>query len=115
MTASLINCFYQNKFFVFSGFKNPLYHTLLTKIKNIVDRDTFKNRKIGDNNILRISIQSLGSPIWMAMDCENDTVASDYGQDLIQFMYCLRVVLRDTNAVAFITIPAHLFEARVIY
>lgn len=46
----------------------------------------------------------------MAMDCENDTISSDYGQDLLKFMYCLRVLLRDTHAVAFVTIPAHLFD-----
>ncbi|KAJ0179262.1 hypothetical protein K1T71_004974 [Dendrolimus kikuchii] len=92
------------------GFKNPLYHTLLANIKNIVDKDTFKNRKTVNNNILRISIQSLGSPVWMAMDSENDTVTSNYGQDLIKFMYSLRVILRDTNAVAFISVPSHLFE-----
>lgn len=47
------------------------------------------------------------------MDCD-DEVSGNYGQDLIKFMYSLRVILRDTNAVAFVTIPAHLFDVSVL-
>ncbi|CAH2268198.1 jg8204 [Pararge aegeria aegeria] len=42
------------------------------------------------------------------MDC--DDAQSGYGQDLIKFLYCLRMLVRDTNAVIFITIPSHLFD-----
>lgn len=45
----------------------------------------------------------------MAMDCEEEAHET-YGQDLIKFMYCLRVLIRDTNAIAFITMPSHLFD-----
>ncbi|CAG9791897.1 unnamed protein product [Diatraea saccharalis] len=89
------------------GFRNCLYSNLVHNIKNIVKK--YKNNKSEDKNILRICIQALGSPIWMAMDCE-DGCHDSYGLDLIKFMYCLRILLRDTNATAFITMPSHLFE-----
>lgn len=47
------------------------------------------------------------------MEC-GEEADSSYGQDLMKFMYCLRVLLRDTNAVAFVTIPGHLFDVRNI-
>ncbi|XP_072941887.1 elongator complex protein 4 [Epargyreus clarus] len=90
------------------GFKNNMYFKLLSTIKNATSKEEYKSSS-KNSNILRICIQSLGSPMWTAMDC-GDCAPSSYGQDLIKFIYCLRVVLRDTNAVAFITIPTHLFE-----
>lgn len=90
-----------------SGFRNALYFNLLNSIKEAVN--DYKSNGKQDKNILRISILSLGSPIWMALDCEEDS-HEGYGQDLIKFMYCLRVLLRDTSAVAFVTIPSHLFD-----
>lgn len=97
------------------GFRNNMYHKLLCTIRDNVSKEEFKKK-----NMLRISIHSLGSPIWMSMDSEQNINASTYGQDLIKFMYCLRVILRDTNAIAFVTIPAHLFDddhimRRVLY
>lgn len=91
-----------------AGFKNAMYHKLLTNIKEAVSKEEYQNNAKKNSNILRISIQSLGSPVWMAMDCEEDSSA--FGQDLIKFMYCLRVILRDTNAIAFVTVPSHLFD-----
>ncbi|XP_028177410.1 elongator complex protein 4-like [Ostrinia furnacalis] len=90
-----------------NGFRNGLYFKLLQNIKEAIK--DYKSNGKADKNILRISIQSLGSPIWMAMDCEEDS-HERYGKDLIKFMYCLRVLLRDTSAVAFLTIPSHLFD-----
>ncbi|XP_047023046.1 elongator complex protein 4 [Helicoverpa zea] len=92
-----------------NGFKNSLYHNLLSSIKELVSKEEYQSSVKKNSNILRIGIHSLGSPVWMAMDCDDEASAS-YGQDLIKFMYCLRVLLRDSNAVAFITIPAHLFD-----
>ncbi|XP_075972796.1 elongator complex protein 4 [Anticarsia gemmatalis] len=91
------------------GFKNGLYYKLLTSIKDAVSKEEYKSSVKKNSNVLRISIQSLGSPVWMAMDCEQEQDGS-FGQDLIKFMYCLRVILRDTNAIAFVTIPSHLFD-----
>ncbi|XP_045492166.1 elongator complex protein 4 [Colias croceus] len=91
------------------GFKNDLYMQLLAKIKTALSKEQYK-RSSKEKNILRISIQSLGSPNWMAMDCNEEPLDNSYGQDLIKFMYCLRLLLQDTNAVVFVTIPAHLFD-----
>lgn len=91
-----------------NSFKNDLYHTLLLKIKETLLKEEYRSNS-KNKNVLRISIQSLGSPIWMSMDCDDES-HSTYGQDLIKFLYCLRVLLRNTNAVAFITIPSHLFD-----
>lgn len=94
--------------FLLSAFKNDLYHTLLLKIKQTLLKEEYRSNS-KNKNVLRISVQSLGSPIWMSMDCDDES-HSTYGQDLIKFLYCLRVLLRNTNAVAFITIPSHLFD-----
>ncbi|CAH0397276.1 unnamed protein product [Chilo suppressalis] len=99
------------------GFRNCLYSNLLLRIKEIIK--DYENSKSKDKNILRICIQSLGSPIWMSIDCEEASL-DHYGQDLIKFMYCLRILLRDKNATAFVTVPSHLFEdehlmKRVLY
>ncbi|XP_013185728.1 elongator complex protein 4 [Amyelois transitella] len=92
------------------GFKNSLYSTLLTTIQKVLSKKEYKSSKKNNKNFLRISIQSIGSPIWMALDCDETSERNHYGKDLIKFMYCLRVMLRDTNAVAFISIPSHLFD-----
>ncbi|XP_050362777.1 elongator complex protein 4 [Nymphalis io] len=99
-------CLEQNENNV-NSFKNNLYHTLLINIKEALLKEEYKNNS-KNKNILRVCIQSLGSPIWMALDCDDDI--STYGQDLLKFVYCLRVLLRNTNAVAFVTIPSHLFD-----
>lgn len=91
-----------------------MFFKLLTEIKELVSKEEFQTSS-KSKNILRISIQSLGSPIWLAADCDEETANSDYGQDLIKFLYTLRVILRDTLAVAFITIPSHLFDVRSFF
>ncbi|CAB3224996.1 unnamed protein product [Arctia plantaginis] len=95
---------------VSNGFKNNLYYKLLTTIKETVCKEQYNSRNKQNSNVLRISVQSLGSPVWMAKDCEEEEPSRTYGQDLIKFMFCLRTFLRDTNAIAFITIPSHLFD-----
>lgn len=95
-------------YFIISVFKNSLYYSLLSNIKNVIEKDEYKSNS-KNKNILRIAIQSIGSPVWMAKDCEGD-LHSDYGCDLLKFIYCLRVMLRNTNAVVFMTVPTHLFE-----
>ncbi|XP_063635938.1 elongator complex protein 4 [Cydia splendana] len=92
------------------GLKNDIYFKLLTNIKEVLSRDTYKVSSKENSNILRINIQSLGSPPWMCLDCEEEGDAHMFGQDLLKFVYCLRVLLRGTTGVAFITSPAHLFD-----
>lgn len=96
------------------GFKNNLYYKLLKTIQEQVCKEQYKSRNKKDSNILRISVQSLGSPVWMAKDCEDEEPGRNYGQDLIKFIFCLRTILRDTNAVAFVSIPSHLFDASIL-
>ncbi|XP_022114574.2 putative elongator complex protein 4 [Pieris rapae] len=91
------------------AFRNGLFTQTLNKIKDVLANDLYR-RSSKNKNILRISIHMLGSPIWMSMDCDEEPLDNKYGHDLIKFMYCLRILLRDTNAVAFITIPSHLFD-----
>ncbi|CAK1551708.1 unnamed protein product [Leptosia nina] len=91
-----------------SCFKNVLYAKLLKKVKDALAKEEYK-RSSKSKKILRISIHMLGSPVWLAVDCDEE-LDNRYGHDLIKFMYCLRILLRDTNAVAFITIPSHLFD-----
>ncbi|XP_059060241.1 elongator complex protein 4 [Achroia grisella] len=93
-----------------TGFQNNLYSNLINVIKDTISQEEYQQRAKQNKNMLRISIQSLGSPIWMAMDCDETGVGMRYGHDLIKFIYCLRVLLRDTNAVAFVTLPSHLFD-----
>lgn len=47
------------------------------------------------------------------MDCEDSLTG--YGQDLLKFLYCLRILVRDTYAVAFITVPSHLFDVSLLF
>ncbi|XP_026765215.1 elongator complex protein 4 [Galleria mellonella] len=103
-----------------NGFQNNLFSNLLSEINNTISQEEYQSASKNNKNMLRIGIQSLGSPIWMAMDCDESEVGIRYGHELIKFIYCLRVMLRDTNAVAFITIPSHLFDdehvmKRIIY
>ncbi|XP_053599608.1 elongator complex protein 4 [Plodia interpunctella] len=109
-TCNIIYCDPNKSQHILKGFKNSLYSTLLTSIQKAVSKEEYKSSSKNNKNMLRISIQSLGSPIWMAMDCDEGLDSSHYGQDLIKFMYCLRVMLRDTNSVVFVTIPSHLFN-----
>lgn len=98
--------------FIFLGFSSTLYYTLLSKIKAAISKDEY-SRTSKNKNILRISIQSLGSPVWMALDC--DETISNYGQNLLKFFYCLRKLVQDKNVVTCITIPSHLFEVSPQY
>lgn len=87
---------------------------LLQRIKEIAKADEFQTNFKGKQNILRICISSLGSPLWTAKELDQDN-CEIFGHDLLKFMYCLRIILKDTNAAAFITIPAHLFEVSIVY
>ncbi|XP_041972844.1 elongator complex protein 4 [Aricia agestis] len=90
-------------------FKNPMYHQLLSSIKKVISKEDYMAGN-KNNNILRIVIQSLGSPVWFAKECDEDVIDNSYGTDILKFMYCLRALLRDTLAVALVTLPSHLFD-----
>ncbi|KOB79475.1 Elongation protein 4-like protein, partial [Operophtera brumata] len=69
-------------------------------IKNIITKDEFKSNS-KNSNILRISIKSLGSPIWLGMDCDEDS--SSYGQDLMKFIRETNPVYKDYHGLFHIT------------
>ncbi len=56
-------------------------------------------------NILRIGLQSLGSPLWL-----DEGGVSDSSHSLLQFLHCLRALLRRAYAVAMVTVPTHLMK-----
>ncbi|KAI8425506.1 hypothetical protein MSG28_011339 [Choristoneura fumiferana] len=95
------------------GFRNDMYFKLLSNLKGLLSKEEYKISNKDKSNVLRINIQSLGSPIWTSQECEEE---DDYhfGQDLLKFVYCLRVLLRGTTAVAFLTIPTHLFDSEAL-
>ncbi|XP_050676994.1 elongator complex protein 4 [Leptidea sinapis] len=91
-------------------FRNDLYYNLIRKIENTLSNKEY-DRDSNNKSILRISIQALGSPMWFSVDCDEEPLdCNAYGKDLIKFLYCLRRLIQDKNAVAFVTIPSHLFD-----
>lgn len=98
-----------NVLFPITGFRNDMYFKLLSSLKGLLSKEEYNISNKDKSNVLRINIQSLGSPIWTSQDCEEED-DHQFGQDLLKFVYCLRVLLRGTTAVAFITIPTHLFD-----
>lgn len=88
-----------------SGFKNTSYIDLLKKIQLKLKQGGFYvTDNIGERNILRIGIQSLGSRLWL---CDNE---EDTQNDLLKFLYCFRSLLRSSYAVAAITVPVKNFD-----
>ncbi|XP_003383049.1 PREDICTED: elongator complex protein 4-like [Amphimedon queenslandica] len=85
-----------------------MYSTLLQSIRKELSHNIFSNSDPADSHneqktILRIAIQSIGSPLWLE-DANSDSLA------LTQFLHSLRCLLHTANAVAMITIPTHLFQ-----
>jgi len=88
--------------------KNKEYFCLLQDIQHTIDEFN-KSQQKDEKNILRISVQSLGSPLWS----ENGGLrlsGEGYDQSLIQFFVSLRAKLRSTLAVGMITLPTYLFH-----
>ncbi|XP_022903953.2 elongator complex protein 4 [Onthophagus taurus] len=83
-----------------NSFYNQKYYELLTSIKNDL-------KSHNENNILRIGIHALGSPVWHLLDEINEEKAL---KDLTLFLYSFRMMIQTKKAVGYVTIPAHLFE-----
>lgn len=93
----------------FPVFSNPAYYNLLEYIKNTLkEHKLFLRDKVPKQNILRIGIHALGSPLWLP-DVPS-VCALHKSRDLDMFLYCLRALLRYAYAVAFITVPTHLYD-----
>lgn len=59
--------------------------------------------QLQQRTVLRVVIHSLGSPLWLQD-------ASTNSSDLPRLLHSLRGILRETNSVALITVPTHLFQ-----
>lgn len=87
-------------------FRNPVYSRILMNLKKKLNTlkfatdDTSKQNESG-NNLLRISISSLGSPLWY-----HDA----FQEDVCLFLFFLKALVRTSVAVGCITVPSHLFK-----
>lgn len=60
-------------------------------------------------NVLRVGINSIGSPYWQRFDkCESNY--ANEGKSLLKFVYSLRAIVRSTCTVVLLTIPTHLYK-----
>lgn len=87
-----------------------LYVALKTAIEKTIQEAHFSVDEVlpKQRNILRVGIQSLGSPLWL----DEGGVSSNSSHSLLQFLHCLRALLRRAYAVAMVTIPTHLMRDR---
>lgn len=77
------------------------YYTLIEQLQAKLRSEAANE---SNKNVLRISIESLGSPLWWN---ENFT------QDLCLFLTILRAAVRFSNSVCCLTMPTHLFKYTV--
>lgn len=55
----------------------------------------------GNKNVLRVLIQSLGSPLWWS---------ENFSSDLCLFLLLLRSIVKYSATVCCVTVPSHLFQ-----
>lgn len=86
-------------------FRNPVYGQILMNLKTKLNTSKFSTEASMQNdtgkNLLRISISSLGSPLWY------DDAFID---DVCLFLFFLKALVRTSIAVGCITVPSHLFK-----
>lgn len=58
--------------------------------------------------VLRVALQSLGSPLWL-----DEGGAVDSTHSLPRFLHRLRALLRRAYAVAVVTVPTHLMQVHL--
>lgn len=86
-------------------FDNEAYMDLLLNVDKTITSGQFSVAQAPrTRNILRIGIQSLGSRLWLSNSEKN------FQKDLLKFLYMFRALLRESFAVAIITIPALNFD-----
>uniref|UniRef100_A0A182JWP0 Elongator complex protein 4 n=1 Tax=Anopheles christyi TaxID=43041 RepID=A0A182JWP0_9DIPT len=87
---------------VFRSFKNPHYASLLSCIQRKSSEQQFNSASdTGTKNVLRISLNSIGSPLWYD---------KNFSEDFLRFMVLLKMIVRNTLSVCLITVPLHLFD-----
>ncbi|XP_006753999.1 PREDICTED: elongator complex protein 4 [Myotis davidii] len=92
----------------------PDYIKLLQFIQKIIYEEGFdgSNPQKKQKNILRIAIQSLGSPLWGDDVC--CTGNCDNSHSLTKFLYILRGLLRTSLSACLITQPTELIQNKAI-
>lgn len=86
-------------------FANDAYMDLLLNIEKTLTEGQFLiSQTATKRNVLRIAINSLGSRLWLS-DSEEQTQS-----DLLKFLYMFRALLRESFAVAVLTIPVLNFD-----
>lgn len=89
-----------------------VYEKLLQTIQETIVKGKFGTQdKPEKRNILRIALQSVGSPLWSDLslsDIKNSYAEMDI--TLPRFLIALRFLLRSAFAVAMITVPSHIFH-----
>ncbi|XP_031780894.1 elongator complex protein 4 [Nasonia vitripennis] len=86
-------------------FENDAYMDLLLNIEKTLTEGQFLIAQTATKrNLLRIAINSLGSRLWLG-DSEEQTQS-----DLLKFLYMFRALLRESFAVAVLTVPVLNFD-----
>ncbi|XP_063112797.1 elongator complex protein 4 isoform X3 [Cavia porcellus] len=90
------------------------YTMLLEFIKKVISEEGVdgSNPQKKQRNILRIGIQSLGSPLWGDNSCCAES--GDSGHSLTKFLYVLRGLVRTSLSACVVTVPAHLIQSKAI-
>lgn len=94
-----------------SIFSNPLYASLLTALQLKLSEDSFQTAnatsasdesvQTNGKNLLRICIQSLGSPLWYS---------ENFSANICLFLTLLKALVRHSLAICCLTVPTHLFQ-----
>lgn len=88
-----------------SIFENDAYMDLLLNIEKTLTEGQFLiSQTATKRNVLRIAINSIGSRLWLG-DSEEQTQS-----DLLKFLYMFRALLRESFAVAVLTVPVLNFD-----
>uniref|UniRef100_A0AAG5D0R9 Elongator complex protein 4 n=1 Tax=Anopheles atroparvus TaxID=41427 RepID=A0AAG5D0R9_ANOAO len=86
----------------FGVFRNTHYASLLSCIHRKASEQQFKSdADEGKKNLLRICINSLGSPVWYD---------ENFSNDLLRFLALLKAIVRNTLSICLISTPFHLFH-----
>lgn len=98
------------------SFLCPTHQRLLQKIEEEIRGGSFlltENSQPKQNLnrcVLRIGLQSFGSPFWWDQDASD---SPDTSTSLCRFLHALRALLRNSLAVAMVTMPVHLLQELV--
>lgn len=77
---------------------------LIGALRQVANKDVYsKSDRTGqDKNLLRVCINSLGSPLWYS--------DSGFGRSLLMTLLELKAIVRTTNSVCLVTVPGHLLN-----